>query len=298
MAGQIEGGDKFIKQQEGIRFYCKHLVSLAGSYAQLDSSGEATGHVDAFSFSGFVISIRGVWSLVTAGHIVRKLDIQLAKKEIVLTSCKLLDGWGVDAKHKEAIPVVDYEGMACYDVYDEDYGLDFALIYLSPYYVRLLEANGIVPISERNWLQQHKVEFSEHFILGLPTEVMQRSPDGSKLTPKPMIIPLNKMDAAPAGSEKPFPRFVGKIFDNVTLSDIDGLSGGPIIGVGDGGDGKRRYWIVAIQSGWIKRKRIVFGCPVTVFTTLVDEQLNQVAEELTSANERKIGRASTDIAGE
>ena len=52
---------------------------------------------------------------------------------------------------------------------------------------------------------------------------------------------------------------------------------------GDGGDGKRRYWIDAIQSAWIRSKRIIFGCPVPLFAQMVEDALQEFieSEELT-----------------
>lgn len=187
--------------------------------------------------------------------------------------CDRATGW----KHKQPFPF-DYERAPRISIDDKLQGLDFALISLSPFYQKLLNANKVVPISENNWVHQHAIDFDEHFVLGLPVELRREieSDDTNYLQPRPAIIPVTKLDDPPDGYETTAPRFVGKIFDNVTLADMDGTSGGPIIGIATGEDGKRRYWLVAIQSAQLKRQRIVFGCPVPVFAGIIEGKLLQL----------------------
>ena len=46
------------------------------------------------------------------------------------------------------------------------------------------------------------------------------------------------------------------------MRDIQGMSGGPIIGVNRSGDGSGQYWVIAVQSGWYPRERVV--CATTL----------------------------------
>jgi hypothetical protein len=57
-----------------LRFFCDHLVVLGGSYVPLDAQGHDAGAEKFFAFSGFILSVRGVWCLVTAGHAVQELE--------------------------------------------------------------------------------------------------------------------------------------------------------------------------------------------------------------------------------
>jgi hypothetical protein len=98
--------------------------------------------------------------------------------------------------------------------------------------------------------------------------------------PTPTLIPLTRLDELPEGvAATSYPRFVAKIYDNVEFPDIDGMSGGPIFGVGKSSDGKDRYWIVAVQSSWLKSRRITFGCPLPVFAQMVDDALYERYQE-------------------
>jgi hypothetical protein len=62
---------------------------------------------------------------------------------------------------------------------------------------------------------------------------------------------------------------------NTALPSIVGMSGGPIFGFKKGEDGLLRYWIVAVQSRWRESARIIFGCPVRTFATLVEQELQR-----------------------
>jgi hypothetical protein len=65
------------RAQEMLAYFCNHLVALGGSYVQLDAAGQVVGEPVFFAFSGFVLSVRGVWCLVTAGHSIQRLDEDL-----------------------------------------------------------------------------------------------------------------------------------------------------------------------------------------------------------------------------
>jgi hypothetical protein len=55
--------------------------------------------------------------------------------------------------------------------------------------------------------------------------------------------------------------------------NIKGMSGGPILGLRGTPDGGLRYWVVALQSRWFEQSRIILGCPVPLFATIVQQLL-------------------------
>ena len=79
--------------------------------------------------------------------------------------------------------------------------------------------------------------------------------------------------------------FVGRVGAVSDLPDITGMSDGPIFGLSRGTDGQWQYWIVAVQSRWRPKARIIFACPVRVFARLVEgemqryEKAQQIAHE-------------------
>jgi len=275
------------KFDKAFRFFCRHLVSLCGWYYPLDSNEEPTGQIQFFSFSGFVFSIRGKWCWVTAGHILNDLEQFISDKKIKVTKYALIDYFGLNVVSYDPIPF-DYERVPKFYMYDDEAGLDFGLVALSPYYQKLLEANNIVPVSEENWIYQHKVEFDQHIMLGLPEVFITTKPSISETDDQiisdvsPVMIYITRLNEIPDNlPKKQFPRFIGKISDDCPLDNIKGMSGSPVFGFDKKGD---KYWIVAVQStklnsGDLSRDKLIFACPVPVFATLVEGMIaNQEVE--------------------
>jgi hypothetical protein len=238
---------------EAVRFFCRHLVSLSGWYQTIDPNGNPTGQERFFSYSGFVISIQGVWNFVTAGHILIDLEQHLQNKTIKVRKYVLVDKFGPDAKSHDPIPF-DYEKTPKLPVLDDEAGLDFGLIMLSPHYRNLLRANGIVPVLEEKWKNIPNDLLSKYIMIGLPQELIKTRVVGKKGNPRiigsvaPVGIGIERLDFPPDDIPKTkYPRFVGKLGDAAipSVSDINGMSGGPIIGFNKEWN---QYWIVAVQS--------------------------------------------------
>jgi hypothetical protein len=106
-----------------------------------------------------------------------------------------------------------------------------------------------------------------HFaVLGMPTqfiEPVEKAGGIALLRFAPVMLSLTRV-AEPPEMKKPFPRFYGQhaaVMHNEaggTLHDLDGLSGGPILGFRPTDQGTK-YHLVAIQSGWHRGLRIVTG---------------------------------------
>ncbi|WP_442580324.1 hypothetical protein ACSBOB_33590 [Mesorhizobium sp. ASY16-5R] len=57
-----------------------------------------------------------------------------------------------------------------------------------------------------------------------------------------------------------------------------GMSGGPVFGFA-GNEKELRYWIVALQSAWLKDTRTTFACPVPVFAPLLTEWVRSLTAD-------------------
>ena len=90
-----------------------------------------------------------MWCLATAGHILGDLEQHLREGSIRVVRYALLDDFGPDVISHDPIPF-DYGRAPKYYINDREAGLDFALIGLGLYYQGLLQANGIVAISQEN----------------------------------------------------------------------------------------------------------------------------------------------------
>jgi hypothetical protein len=269
--------------EEAVRFFCRHLVSLSGWYQPIDAKGKTTGETQFFSYSGFIISFKGVWNFVTAGHVLDELEQNLSDKTIKVSEFVLVDKFGLDSKSSLPIPF-DYINAPKLPVYDKKAGLDFGLVILSPIYRGLLRANGIVPVTEEDWKNQPD-EFSEKYImLGLPQQFIKSKIIGSKSDERvigsvvPAAISLTRLNEDLIDIPKTdYPRFIGKLPDkDYLIEDITGMSGGPIIGFNKTLD---RYWIVAIQSSWLSERRITFGCPIPIFAKIVEDLINSAKKD-------------------
>jgi hypothetical protein len=272
-----------MNDEDFVRYFSRHLVSLSGWYHATSSNEEETSQLQFFSYSGFIISFQGLWCLATAGHILEDLEQHLREESIRVVRYALLDDFGPDVISHDPIPF-DYRRAAKFHINDREAGLDFALIGLGPYYQGLLQANGIVAVSQENWERQHEVDFGHHMMIGLPQKAIEASTwkgQGKvhfQAFVRPMTIDIEKLDKLPEGTVKTrYPRFIGKINGGLPLDDISGMSGGPILGFSKQGD---KYWIVAIQSSWLSASKIVFGCPIPIIADFVEKMVAEIPPDV------------------
>lgn len=263
---------------------CRHVVCLTIRYTLLDNRGKAYGKERFLAYSGFVMSINGIWSLVTAGHVLKSLDDYLANKQIKIVSCSLVDYFGKGAAVRSPTPFPIEDTPKAY-IDDADLGLDIGLIYLRPLIQQGLEANHILPIREENWVRQHTVEFQAYTLLGFPSELVNQHTkpvdpgEPMNAVVAPVIIGTKRIEnpdtELPSSVKIPpskFPWFIGQLIPPQT-PNIVGMSGGPIFGLRGTSDGGLRYWVVAMQSRWFEQCRIILGCPVPIFADLVSQAM-------------------------
>lgn len=250
---------------EGLRFFCRHLVALCITYEKMDGAA-ATPHFAAYS--GTLIEIGGQTFLLTAGHILRDLEKARRSAEVRISSAVLADTFGQNPVCTQPIPF-DLKSAKVFYIDNEDEGLDFGVIALSAYYVRLLAANKVVALSEKNWLHQHRVEFDGYAMLGLPEEFTSMSAPECGLV-SPTMFRVHRLAEPQEGSRVTrYQRFVGQIDKELPLNSVVGMSGGPIFGFKL--EPQIAYWIVALQSTWIRSKRIVYGCSLPTLASLMTE---------------------------
>jgi len=229
------------KHDQLMRFFGRHLVALCVTYREKGST-EATVRYAAYSCT--LLQIDGYYFLLTAGHILSDLNVALKSNSIEILQAELRDNPNSGNVHDLPIPF-DLKSAPMAFV-DED-GLDFGVVLLTPYYVRLLAANGMVAIGEENWARQHTVGFDAHFMLGFPEELASthvKAIDEGLITST--MLSVERLDEPPEDlPPKPYSRFVGKLPANFGLASVVGMSGGPILGFNL--TPPMRYWVVALQ---------------------------------------------------
>jgi hypothetical protein len=246
---------------------CRHFVVLTGTYYQCDDSGKPTSGELLFTYSAFIMSFRGIWHLITAGHVVKEINEYIHHRNIRLNEFNLLDWLGTDAKHNTLIPF-DYESASPTGVHDEELGVDFGVLVPSDNDRRLLEANGIIAFEEKDWIKQPKDdEYIAYCLLGVPKQLVERKL-GVSITGEPYVgqlgvelLWLRRVQESPDQTRTTrLPRFVAEIADLGDLRSIEGMSGGPIFGLARR-DGRLKYWPVAVQSSW-DQKKTIFATPL------------------------------------
>jgi hypothetical protein len=263
----------------------RHLVCLGVLFVELDEKGQPSGHEKFLACSGFVMELHGMCFIVTAGHVIQLLDRRLANKEIAIKSSIIVDYFGKDAK-VELPTHFSYEAAKRGAIDHDGIGLDLGLIHLSEFFRNSILANNVIPITRANWEMQDQVTFHGFFLLGFPAylveEQSKRDSAGNYMDIRipTVLIPVNPiLNAAEIPDtviipESVLPWFVGRCPDR-KVKNIEGMSGGPILGVHYNEDGGLSYWIVALQSGWFEASRIIRGCPVAIFAEIVEESLRE-----------------------
>jgi hypothetical protein len=266
---------------DGIR---RHVVSLTGTLHDLDSSGRVRGEERHFCCSGFIVEIRGVWCLVTAGHILlQEIEGGIKRGLIRLLKCGLMDYFSAEAIVKEPIPF-PYQDIHRIAVDNEDSGLDFGIIPLPNLFLRSIAANGVRPLPVAQWAGRMPPQCGAYALLGLPYEEMipltrqgERGPQIGHMVNlvlvgvEPLIVPpIN-------GSAPRIPRFSGILQDAGALQSAKGMSGGPILGINRNAAGGWSYECVAIQGSWREADRIILGTPMSIIIDAIERELDKSA---------------------
>lgn len=278
-----------------LEFFCRHLVTLCVTYRAVKDALSLKKQ-RFYAVPGVVICIRGFCSFLTAGHALKDLYTHLEREDIVLESAVLADTFGSEASSKMPVPF-DLQNEPRFFINNKKEGLDFGLVALRSHYVALLAKHGIKALFEENWINQHRVEFDGYTMLGLPEEFVKYEQDGSVGIVAPTMIGVKALNTLPEGTNPTnYPRFVGQLHDNLPLSSIVGMSGGPIFGFRYGPP--MAYWIVAIQSSWLQSRRIIFGCPIPVLAGLLTTWIDDLPEkdEFRTFSEEEQNEASPEQA--
>lgn len=256
------------REPKAIEFFCRHLVALCITFRLTRSEAEQQPEFRAYA--GTLICIRNSIFFLTAGHIIRELEEARESDKVVIQSAVLADTFGWRRICDHPIPF-DLKSARLFYIDDDEAALDFGLILLEPCYVRLLAANGVVALEEKNWIYQSTVTFDNYMMLGLPEEfTSSRVSDSGNGFVSPAMFSVRRLGSIPGGTpEACHSRFVGKIDRTLALKSVKGMSGGPIFGFSIGP--QIRYWVVALQSSWLPDQRIVFGCPLPVLASLLTE---------------------------
>ena len=258
-----------------IQLFGQHFVAL---FLEIDRPPHKRGQFrNFFGFSGILISVDGVTFYMTAGHILRDILKGLQDQTISILGAKLGDVFGASRITDYPIPF-NLDPAEIFFIIDDKLGLDFGLIALTSYYLKLLAANNVTSLFRENWEKQHQVRYDAFIMMGLPKEHTGENlaPTGS-LQVSPTLLVLEPIGKTVAGIPKDTKgRFHARISSELPFESIVGMSGGPIFGINF--DDPMRYWIVAIQSSWLESAKEVFGCPIQNVGEMIQEELRKARQ--------------------
>lgn len=261
--------DQFMKEAAS-----KHTVGLS-YYVHIP--GQAPKDAQRGVASCFVVEAEGLWFLITAGHVINEIRENTAKGAKYFRY-SLMDGFtGHDFKYSIPFPF----DLNDWTVIEGDpSGSDHAMAFLRPLLADGLYAGGIRPIANNAWGSGPLSQYAKLALVGIPKERV-KSPSAGKSVVGLVLLPLEICDP-PSGTAnlETENRFFARILedpenDQVHISDIGGMSGGPIFGVNATED-EITYWVVGIQSRWLAPKRIVSFCAATDFLRAVEQAIRKV----------------------
>lgn len=250
-----------------VGFLSKHFVPISITFKRGDDK-------QIVVISAFVMSVLDQWFLVTAGHWnAEDGDIfELISHGYQPISCFLIDTLGLDAKYEKPI-IFNFKPSSLQRLSDEP-EYDYGIIELSQYYREQLEKNNIQALNEEVW-KILPPYFDYYKLLGVPAKLVKPTEDFQYID---LVIALCHVEHLEQKPDERFPNtdvplFYGRIELGAGITDIRGMSGGPIFGFRESEDGQIRYWLVALQSTWLENFRYTKGCPTKILGDYLESQI-------------------------
>lgn len=232
-----------------------------------------------FVASGFVVDAGSEWFYVTAGHILKR--IQLA-----LDAGSTFDTWRFDdqtAGHDfkvSAIPFVfDIESWVVIE--DEEVGLDYAVVPLDMMVRLQMKAGRVVPIGKDAW-GDHLLEHDHWALVGIPSETVAYDKK-SLITARITVMPLVEAAQPAQAGDKAKNQFYARINDIGHVTDIAGMSGGPVFTLKKLG-AEWRYKVIGVQSGWYPSTRTIAACPFVSLGLALEEVVESLKASHVGSN--------------
>lgn len=240
-------------------------------------------------FSTFIVCVNDIWFLITAGHILKYIEDRIQSGRKIIRS-RLVDSFR-DSQNINSIPF-DFVEAPQIHIYSDEDGIDYGAIMLRNFYIRSLFADGSRAINEKeNESPPDKAD--KYFLLGFPTQARKiestLNENGGKIIQDfgCILTPIQPVYKPPIELQKKEKRFYAKVriikgnpyAKDGIMTDIDGMSGGPIIAVKKVDSKTIRYWVIAVQSGWLKSKRILAACYMKPFIKALQGGIKKLKEQ-------------------
>lgn len=225
--------------KETLAFFQRHVVPL---HITLEREGALIPKI----YTACILEIAGHWLLITSGHCIEEVDYAVRNHGYKIKESCLIDCMSLGSKHSRPVPF-DFYGASPWST-SKEMGRDFGVMYLDENYVELLKENNVVALNEKAWAEP-PCDPDFCLLIGVPWELSKS--DGENAVVTTTFHPIR-----PVNSEKYMIDYRSDAFEGVLdiderLTDIEGLSGGPVLAFKEE-DGHLKYWLIAIQRGWLK----------------------------------------------
>jgi hypothetical protein len=239
---------KIKRNDADMSYFVPQVVGLFGH--QFADSGKPR----IWNASGFPLEIGNECWLATAAHVVNylKQEVATGKSDIL----KITDSWaGPSGTGRPISNPVAIEDL--FVVGEDEDVCDLGAIRLNSLTIAALKGSGTTFLTKSDWQASPHQPFDHYMMLGIPGEMIKEHWSGNELLGLYLprgLFRLKKVDRPADARPTPHERFYGRICEGetegVTLSDIRGVSGGPILG-GTSVSGGVRFRVIALQSAWL-----------------------------------------------
>ena len=266
----------------------KHVYSLGVAY-------ESMGELRQVVYSGFVIQEGAFWFWITAGHCLHQINELRTTEGVHVHSYRLHEA--LKSRPSESIPI-EYDSVTRF--LSEGLSPDIGSLLLPNYVVDLLRANtDMEPFSGAHLRSIHGERCAQYFVLGYPAEIRKEEilvePNNIRMKFRsPTVMLSTSLDLAYDQEAEPTDFWgredclYGQVDlqtsdSGVELTDISGMSGGPVIGF-DLVGGAPKYWICGLQSMWLPKRGIVrvetTGIIIGFLEYCVSNAIREIEEEV------------------
>jgi hypothetical protein len=267
----------------------KHFVALA---YELRREGHKPVRDHA---SCFVIDVgKGVWCLVTAGHVIQALRDLVA------------DGWSIERPRlidafagvqTEAIPfLLDLSEWLV--LVDEETGADLAAVPLTVLFQANLKAGGVQAL-ERGHINTATFEaYSQVVVAGVPAEGFIVKPGSGQM--RFVVIPVLATSSKEARLPDKPGTLLGKLPPNPAdpqhrVESIAGMSGCPVFAIDCEPNGQPKcYWAIGVQSSWHPDTRSIRFTPLDCLAEALHEVIAAETRDLPPGEEVIVRTAGGD----
>lgn len=266
MAGKLS--EQTSNQNALAELFTRHLTLLEIQYEY----GE--GKQRSAILSAFLLRVEDYAFIVSAGHIREDIESVLSKPAYSNPRFYILDGGAGSASDHYKVPLpLEYvrDNMS----YIDWEGYDYSFLPLPEGYYNLILANGVVPLDEEFW--DGEVPSGNSFaVVGVPQEWCLMGEGARRTEFYYCLKTFAGLAEKPLGMEgKPEGTVFGEIPMDPSLTDISGMSGGPVFKVECWPNGQiLRYKLVGVQSVW-RDRRYIAASPISALIDILKERIRR-----------------------